>query len=121
VQVRTQLGGPPDIVFECVGRPGLIDHCIGLVRPRGTVLVLGLCTPRDHLDAFRAISKEVRIVMSVFFSMPEFNASIDALDAGRYPPQALISGTVSLTELPTAFEALRQRTTQCKVLVDPFA
>lgn len=119
-QVRDRLGGEPDVVFECVGKPGLIDHCIGLVRPRGTVLVLGLCTARDHFDAFRAISKEVRITMSVFFSMREFEVAIDALDKGRHAPQALISETIALADLPTAFEALRQRTSQCKVLVDPF-
>ena len=51
----------------------------------------------------------------------EFSSAIDALEGGRFAPQALISDTISLAELPTAFEALRQRTTQCKVLVDPFA
>jgi threonine dehydrogenase-like Zn-dependent dehydrogenase len=120
-QARDRLGGDADVVFECVGKPGLIDHCIGLVRPRGAVLVLGLCTACDHFDAFRAISKEVRIVMSVFFNMHEFGTAIDALDGGRYAPQALISETIALADLPVAFEALRQRSTQCKVLVDPFA
>ena len=119
-RLRDQLGAEPDIVFECVGSPGLIDHCVGLVRPRGTVLVLGLCTPRDHMDSFRAISKEVHIVMSVFFDMHEFAMAIEALDSGHVRPQGLISETISLAELPTAFEALRQRTTQCKVLVNPF-
>jgi (R,R)-butanediol dehydrogenase/meso-butanediol dehydrogenase/diacetyl reductase len=119
--VEMALGGKPDIVFECVGKPGLIDHCIGLVRPRGKVVVLGLCTPRDHLDSFRAISKEVTIIMSVFFNMHEFQTAIDALDSGRYAPQHLITETVPLADMPGAFEALRRRTTQCKVLIDPFA
>lgn len=119
-KVDAALGGPPDIVFECVGKPGLIDHCIGLVRPRGKVVVLGLCTARDHLDSFRAISKEVNVIMSVFFDMHEFTAAIDALDSGRYAPQNLISETISLNDLPRVFETLRKRTTQCKVLVDPF-
>lgn len=113
--------GTVDIVFECVGKKSLIDHCIGLVRPRGQVVVLGLCTGTDELDSFRAISKEVDITMSVFFTMPEFEMAIEALDAGQYAPQHLISDTVALTALPPAFEALRHRTTQCKVLVDPFA
>lgn len=113
--------GTVDIVFECVGKKRLIDHCISLVRPRGRVVVLGLCTGTDELDSFRAISKEVEITMSVFFSMPEFEMAIEALDAGQYAPQHLISDTIGLSALPQAFEALRQRTTQCKVLVDPFA
>ncbi len=118
--VAQACGGPPDIVFECVGAVGLIDHCIDLVRPRGTVCVLGLCTGTDRLDSFRAISKEVNVIMSVFFDMHEFATSIDALESGRYQPQALISDVVNLDGLPTAFEALRDRTHQCKVLIDPF-
>ncbi len=120
-KVAMACDGLPDIVFECVGRPGLIDHTISLVRPRGKVVVLGLCTAPDHLDSFRAISKEVTIVMSVFFNMHEFANAIDALDSGRFAPQNLISDVVSLSDLPPAFEALRKRTTQCKVLVDPWA
>jgi len=118
--VNASLGGPPDIVFECVGAKGLIAQAIEHVRPRGTVVVLGLCTALDHFMPFQAISKEVQIVMSVFFTMPEFCTAIDALDSGRYAPQALLSETVSLDAMPQAFEALRQRSTQCKVLVDPF-
>lgn len=114
-------GHPPEIVFECVGKAGLIDHCIDLVAPRGRVAVLGLCTAPDHMDSFRAISKEVDIVMSVFFTMPEFEMAIRALDGGAYRPQHLISDDVPLVTMPQAFEALRTRTTQCKVLVDPFA
>lgn len=118
-RLKEQLGDEPDIVFECVGKPGLIDDCVGLVRPRGTVLVLGLCTARDHMDSFKAITKEVNITMSVFFDMHEFATAIQALDGGRVRPQVLVSETISLSELPMAFEALRQRTKQCKVLIDP--
>jgi 2-desacetyl-2-hydroxyethyl bacteriochlorophyllide A dehydrogenase len=120
-KATTACDGPPDIVFECVGRPGMIDHCISLVRPRGKVVVLGLCTAPDHMDSFRAISKEVTIAMSVFFNMHEFANAIDALDSGRFAPQNLISDLVGLKDMPTTFEALRKRTTQCKVLIDPFA
>ncbi|MBR0687807.1 alcohol dehydrogenase catalytic domain-containing protein [Bradyrhizobium manausense] len=119
-RLNNACAGPPDIVFECVGKPGLIDHCIDLVRPRGTVLVLGLCTAPDHLNSFRAISKEVNVIMSVFFDMHEFASAVDVLDAGRYSPQRLISETVSLSDLPDTFEALRHRTTQCKILIAPF-
>ncbi|PWE27629.1 Zn-dependent alcohol dehydrogenase [Pararhodobacter marinus] len=119
-RVAEACGGAPDIVFECVGKVGLIDHCIELVRPRGTVCVLGLCTGTDRMDSFRAISKEVTIIMSVFFDMHEFRTSIEALDTGRFAPQGLVSDVVGLDAAPAAFEALRQRTTQCKVLIDPF-
>jgi threonine dehydrogenase-like Zn-dependent dehydrogenase len=43
------------------------------------------------------------------------------LDAGAIEPRSMITDRVSLAGLPAAFEALRQRTHQCKVMVDPWA
>lgn len=73
------------------------------------------------MDSFRAISKEVDILMSVFFDMHEFGRAIETLAKGQYPPQRLISDTIGLDSVPTVFESLRTRTTQCKILIDPFA
>jgi (R,R)-butanediol dehydrogenase/meso-butanediol dehydrogenase/diacetyl reductase len=118
-RVSGALGAPPDIVFECVGKPGVLAQCIEHARIKGTVVVLGLCTAPDTFIPFRAVSKEVRIQTSAFFDFPEFCRVIDTLEAGDVTPHALITGTVKLGDMPPAFEALRRRTTECKVLVDP--
>jgi (R,R)-butanediol dehydrogenase/meso-butanediol dehydrogenase/diacetyl reductase len=62
------LGGPADIVFECVGVPGLIAQAVAQVRNRGTILLLGLCTRPDTFNSFAMLSKEVRLVTSAFFT-----------------------------------------------------
>lgn len=113
------LGGPPDIVFECVGKPGLIQMAIEHVRPRGTVLVLGLCTTQDTIMPFGALNKEVRVQMAAFYDIADFTRSVDALDRGAAEPTAMITDEVSLAEMPRAFEQLKHRTHQCKVLVKP--
>jgi (R,R)-butanediol dehydrogenase/meso-butanediol dehydrogenase/diacetyl reductase len=115
--VNEALGGPADIVFECVGVPGIIAQAIEYVRPRGTVLVLGLCTKPDTFVPFRAVAKEVRIQTSAFFETPEFETVLKTLDAGATEPHMLITGTVPLADMPPTFEALRHRTSQCKVMV----
>jgi (R,R)-butanediol dehydrogenase/meso-butanediol dehydrogenase/diacetyl reductase len=102
-----------------VGRPGAIAQALAHVRPRGTIVMLGLCTAPDSFVPFQAVSKEVRIVTSAFFTMGEYHAALDALDGGQAPPHAMITETVSLSAMPAAFEALRKRTTQCKVMVRP--
>lgn len=116
-ELQGLIGGAPDMVFECVGKRRLINAAIGLVRIHGTVVGVGLCVGGDEWDAFCAIFKEVSIVMSVFFNMAEFSAAIDALGGGSFRPQSLITERISLDRLPDTFEALRRRTTQCKVLV----
>jgi (R,R)-butanediol dehydrogenase / meso-butanediol dehydrogenase / diacetyl reductase len=113
------LGGKADVVFECVGIPGLIEQAVSQVRNRGTVLLLGLCTKPDSFNSFAMLQKEVRLVTSAFFTRGEFEAALDVLDTGAAEPRALISDTISLDETPTRFEALRTRTHDCKVLIAP--
>jgi (R,R)-butanediol dehydrogenase/meso-butanediol dehydrogenase/diacetyl reductase len=112
--------GLPDIVFECVGKPGLIATALDYVRPRGSVVVLGLCTVQDSFVPFAAIAKEARIQASAFYKLRDFEIAADVLDAGSVEPRSMITDRVSLAELPQAFEALRHRTHQCKVLVNPW-
>ncbi len=114
------LGGPADVVFECVGVPGLIAQAVQQVCNRGTILLLGLCTRPDTLNTFAMLSKEVRLVTSAFFTVPEYEAALDALDKGAAEPRLLVTDTIALGDVPTVFEGLKQRTHQCKVLIDPF-
>lgn len=113
------LGGKADIVFECVGIPGLIDQAVQQVRNRGTILLLGLCTQPDPINSFAMLSKEVRLVTSAFFTVPEYEAALDALARGAIEPRLLVTDTISLAETPEVFETLKRRTTQCKVLIAP--
>src|SRR6478752_1366129 len=113
------LGGKADVVFECVGIPGLIAQAVEQVRPRGTILLLGLCTRPDTFNSFAMLSKEVRLVTSAFFTVPEHQASLDALAEGAIEPRLLVTDTISLAETPEVFESLKHRTNQCKVLIAP--
>ena len=106
-----------DIVFECVGAPGLIAQAVEHVRPKGEVLVQGLCTRPDSFIPFRAIMKEVRIQFSNFFRIAEYQASLDMLCSGAAEPRLMITDTITLDDLPDTFEALRKRTHQCKVQI----
>ncbi len=113
------LGGKADIVFECVGLPGLIDQAVSQVRPQGTILLLGLCTKPDTLHTFPMLSKEVKLLTSAFFTVPEYEAALAALDDGAAEPRQLVTDTIPLTDTPDVFESLKRRTEQCKVLIAP--
>ena len=113
------LGGKADIVFECVGLPGLIAQAAEQVANRGTILLLGLCTRPDTINSFAMLQKEVRLVTSAFFTRGEFEAALDILDAGAAEPRHLVTDTIGLDDVPARFEALRHRTHDCKVLIAP--
>jgi (R,R)-butanediol dehydrogenase/meso-butanediol dehydrogenase/diacetyl reductase len=112
-------GVKPDVVFECVGVPGLIAQAVQQVRNRGTILLLGLCTRPDTFNSFAMLQKEVRLVTSAFFTRGDYEDALDALSAGAAEPRAMVTGTVNLADVPRVFESLKQRTDQCKVLIAP--
>jgi (R,R)-butanediol dehydrogenase / meso-butanediol dehydrogenase / diacetyl reductase len=113
------LGGKADVVFECVGIPGLIEQAVSQVRNRGTILLLGLCTKPDTFNSFAMLSKEVRLITSAFFTRQEYEEALNALDAGAAEPRLLVTDTISLADTPARFEALRTRSHDCKVLISP--
>jgi (R,R)-butanediol dehydrogenase/meso-butanediol dehydrogenase/diacetyl reductase len=117
--IEVACGGAPDIVFECVGRPGILAQALEHVRPRGTIVMLGLCTSPDSFIPFAAVQKEVRFQTSAFFYMREFQAALDVFERGQASPRAMVTETIQLAAMPEVFEGLRRPTHQCKVMVRP--
>ena len=114
------LGGKADIVFECVGIPGLIAQAVEQVRPRGTILLLGLCTKPDTFNSFAMLSKEVRLVTSAFFTVPEYRGLARCARRGAIEPAAAGDrDDVARRRRPKVYESLKHRTSQCKVLIAP--
>jgi len=118
--VNRALGGAPEIVFECVGMPGLIQRSVDHVHSRGTVVIAGLCTTPDTINPFWVVNKEVRLQPSAFYDVRDFQTTLDVLDAGILTPHQMVTDEVGLTAMPDAFEALKKRTHQCKVMVNPW-
>jgi 2-desacetyl-2-hydroxyethyl bacteriochlorophyllide A dehydrogenase len=114
------LGGAPDVVFECVGAVGMIDQAVATVRNQGVVVVLGVCSHHDQWLPVVGLIKEIDLRFSVVYDVSEYQACIDAMSAGDITPRAMITETVDLDHMADMFEALRNRTNQCKVLVAPW-
>jgi (R,R)-butanediol dehydrogenase/meso-butanediol dehydrogenase/diacetyl reductase len=114
-----KAGGPPDVIFECVGVPGMIQKCVDLSKPFGRIVVVGVCMVEDAMTPISAIFKEVNIHYVLGYGRPDWRLVLDLLDAGRVDPRPMITDTVTLDQLPQAFEALRKPTTQIKVMVRP--
>jgi threonine dehydrogenase-like Zn-dependent dehydrogenase len=115
------LGGPADVTIECVGLPGMIARGIELTRPRGLLVIAGFCVQPDSFLPVMAGVKQLRMHFAVLYGLADFQAAVDALDAGHVEPRAMITATVTLDQLPEAFEALRQRSAQCKLMLAPWS
>lgn len=116
---RLADGSAPQIVFECVGISGMLKQAVDLVGLRGRVVVAGVVFEEDVIAPIVALGKEVSIRFSQAYSERDFEAVIDAIAKGTINPRPIHSSTVSLDDLPAAFEALKTPSSQCKVLIRP--
>jgi threonine dehydrogenase-like Zn-dependent dehydrogenase len=116
---RDLTGGPPEILFECVGAPGLLQQCIELAAVRARVVVVGVCRTEDRMVPRRAVLKELRLQFVLGYVPDDFALSLDLLRSLGGEAATMISRVVGFAELPEAFEALRHPNPHNKVLLGP--
>lgn len=115
-QFADVTGGEPDMIFECVGVPGLMQQCIEVAPRRSKLVVVGVCEQPDTIMPFLALVKELQFQFAIAYTRDDFETVIAMLAQGRIDASAMVTDIVSLEEMPEAFEALRTPSHQCKVL-----
>lgn len=116
---RLTGGQRPQVIFECIGIPGMLNQAIGFADIRGQIIVAGVVLREDMILPIMALGKELTIRYSQAYTERDFEAVIDAIATGTIKPRPIHTSTVSLDELPAAFEALRSQPRECKVLIRP--
>lgn len=109
-------GGVPDVIFECVGAPGLLQQCIEMAPHRGKIIPVGVCEKPDSIMPFFGLVKELQIQFAIAYTRDDFETCVAMLGERRIDVSPMVTDVVSLDELPAAFEALRTPSHQCKVL-----
>jgi (R,R)-butanediol dehydrogenase/meso-butanediol dehydrogenase/diacetyl reductase len=113
------VGRLPDVVFECVGVPGMVQASIDAAAVHGKVVIVGVCSKPDPFVPVVALMKELTMLFVVYYRAADYRYTIDMMHAGRLDALPMVSERIGLDAFPAAFEALKHPTTQCKVLVIP--
>ncbi len=116
---------PIDVVIETVGGAAdTLPEALQLVRPGGTIAVLGLFANTAALDVFSLVVREVRVVGSLTYGRAGLRADFDiALQLLAAQPERfrqLITHAVPLREVARGFAiAADKRSGSIKVAVRP--
>jgi threonine dehydrogenase-like Zn-dependent dehydrogenase len=108
-------------IFECVGVPGMIGG-IFLDAPRNArIVVVGVCLLEDVSRPLVAVNKELNVQYVLGYSVDEFKETLGMIADGTLNVEPIITDTICLDEVATAFAALGHPDTQGKVLVAPWS
>jgi len=123
--VHDPAEGPPpsgfDVVFECVGAPGMVQAAIDATGVRGRVVIAGVCLESDRILPTTAVMKEVQLRFAVCYRPGEFRAAAALVASGEIDTSAFVTSAVGLSGLNDAFERLLSSTVDRKIFVTPRA
>ena len=112
--------GPPWVIFNCAGSPGIINQIV-MQAPRLTrVMLLGLSLEPEKLHQAIASPKELRLQFVHGYSKQEFAFSLQSLAEGRVQLEAILSKRIGLQQIAAVMQELKQDPMLTKVLVDPW-
>jgi (R,R)-butanediol dehydrogenase / meso-butanediol dehydrogenase / diacetyl reductase len=117
--VGSGVDGDADVVIEASGAPGQLDAAIGLTRPGGTVLQVGIPAGPQPIDVHTLVFREIGIRTTLAHVCGEDLAP--ALEILRGTPLAgeLLEGVLPLGALPEQLDRLAAGQLAGKVLFDP--
>lgn len=112
-------GGPPRVVFDCVGLPGSMQIAIDYAPIDARVVVVGLCMGADTISPAVALIKELDISFTFAYRKQDFEMTVDMLGRGRIDAASMVTDCVGFDVFPEAFEGLKNPRDQVKVMLEP--
>jgi threonine dehydrogenase-like Zn-dependent dehydrogenase len=118
-RVRQLSGGPPQVVFDCVGVPGSFQLAIDYAPHDARVVIVGLCMAADTFFPAKALTKELDLSFAFIYKKPDFEIVIELLARERIDVGGLVTSRVGFDTFCDAFEALKRPSDQIKVMLEP--
>jgi alcohol dehydrogenase len=97
-------GAAFDIVVEVTGRPSGLEAALGLVRPRGTIVLKSTFHGAAPMPTWPIVVNEVTMIGS---RCGPFSRALDLLARGAIQVKPLVTGVYGLEKHEAAFEAAR--------------
>lgn len=110
---------PPWLLFNCVGKTGMLQQIINQVPRRTRIVQVGINVHLDHMQTMMACPKEISIQFASGYSKEEFADCLASLAEGKVEIEPMVTSTVSLAELDGVMSEYENTHSQGKILVNP--
>jgi len=107
--------GRMDVAFECSGNPSALASCLEAVRPRGTIVQVGVMPPPSTAVPINRLMAKELALLGTFRFHDEFRSAVEVLARGRLDVAPLLTGVYDFRDADAAFEAARDRGRHMKV------
>ncbi len=107
------------VLFDCVGKPGMIMGIAQSAPVAATIVVVGTCMETDPIEPAYILQKSLQLRFVFAYSPDDFAAAFKMVCANPDGLAPMVTGQVPLTGVEKAFASLSGGGSDIKLLVAP--
>ncbi len=109
-----------DVVLECVGNSPAVNSAFTMVKPGGTVVLVGVASDAIPTYTVMAVMKELVVQGAIGYTYNEFKSCIDLIADKKIDVMKFVDDIVPLEKVQESYERLTSgKDSAVKILVDP--
>lgn len=109
-----------DVVIDCCGNAIAVNTALNVVKPGGTVVLVGVSMESINVYSILAVMRELTLKGAIAYTFDEFNTCLELMSKKQIDVLKFVDDVVSLEEVQTSYERLTSGVDGAiKILVDP--
>ena len=109
-----------DYVIDCCGNAPAVTTALSIVKPGGTVILVGVSLEQITIPTVVAVMRELTVKGAIAYTKDEFKTCIDLIANKQINVSQFVDEIVSLEEVQSSYERLTKGTDEAvKIIVDP--
>ncbi len=113
------VGKAPNVIFECVGVPGVVDEIVRRCTYAARIIVPGWCLEPDHMLSVCAHTKALNIQYGCKAMDEDFDRAVRGLGDGDIDPSAWLGGRIRLDQVDEKLNGVANPLNPIRLVVDP--
>lgn len=114
------LGGrAPNVVYECVGKAGIMNSIVNEIAPLGRIVMGGFCLDPEELYVPTAQTKRLKINFAGGESPDDMREARDAIVEGKVDLRPWLGKGIGLSEIGDALNRMSDPSEPVRRVVDP--
>jgi len=109
----------PNVIFECVGVPGVLDQIVRNCAIGARIIVPGWCLEPDQMLTVCAHTKALNIQFGGAPNHDDFKRALQGISDGSLDPTGWLGGRVSLGAVRESLARVGEPANPIRVVVDP--
>lgn len=109
----------PNVIFECVGVPGVMDQIMRGCAAGARIIVPGWCLEPDHMLTVCAHTKGLNVQYGGGPHSEDFDAAIRGIVDGSIDPSLWLGGRIGLGQVAGTLDNVADPRNPIRMIVDP--